>query len=139
MVSSLSASSNSTTGRKFDDAEVQADVKHFPFKVTNKGGKPQVQVEFKGEEKTFSPEEISSMILTKMRETAEAYLGGTVNNAVVTGRIIMILFVLVELTMNSPRVLQRFSAPSNQRCWSYCRYIPGPQLLYITNLHIHRS
>jgi heat shock protein 1/8 len=71
-------------GRKFADAEVQADMKHFPFKVIDKGGKPVIQVEFKGEEKTFTPEEISSMVLTKMRETAESYLGGTVNNAVVT-------------------------------------------------------
>ncbi|KAJ6783089.1 hypothetical protein PWT90_08615 [Aphanocladium album] len=71
-------------GRKFSDAEVQADMKHFPFKVVEKGGKPVVEVEFKGEQKTFTPEEISSMILTKMRETAEAYLGGTVNNAVIT-------------------------------------------------------
>ena len=71
-------------GRKFQDAEVQADMKHFPFKVIDKQGKPVVQVEFKGEQKEFSPEEISSMILTKMRETAESYLGGTVNNAVVT-------------------------------------------------------
>merc|ERR1712230_82957 len=71
-------------GRKFNDAEVQADMKHFPFKVINKSDKPVVQVEFKGEEKTFTPEEISSMVLTKMRETAESYLGGTVNNAVVT-------------------------------------------------------
>lgn len=71
-------------GRKFADPEVQADMKHFPFKVIDKGGKPVVQVEFKGEEKTFTPEEVSAMILTKMRETAESYLGGTVNNAVVT-------------------------------------------------------
>jgi heat shock protein 1/8 len=71
-------------GRKFADAEVQADMKHFPFKIIDKGGKPIIQVEFKGEEKQFTPEEISSMVLTKMRETAEAYLGGTVNNAVVT-------------------------------------------------------
>lgn len=71
-------------GRKFNDPEVQADMKHFPFKVVEKGGKPVISVEFKGEEKQFTPEEISSMILTKMRETAEAYLGGTVNNAVVT-------------------------------------------------------
>ena len=71
-------------GRKFNDTEVQADMKHFPFKVVAKDGKPNVQVEFKGEEKTFSPEEISAMILTKMRETAESYLGGTVTNAVVT-------------------------------------------------------
>ncbi|KAI6778806.1 uncharacterized protein J7T54_007459 [Emericellopsis cladophorae] len=71
-------------GRKFADAEVQADMKHFPFKIIDKSGKPVVEVEFKGETKHFTPEEISSMILTKMRETAEAYLGGTVNNAVVT-------------------------------------------------------
>ncbi|KAM0516059.1 hypothetical protein ACHAPE_005682 [Trichoderma viride] len=71
-------------GRKFADAEVQADMKHFPFKIVDKASKPVVEVEFKGETKTFTPEEISSMILTKMRETAEAYLGGTVNNAVVT-------------------------------------------------------
>jgi heat shock protein 1/8 len=71
-------------GRKFADVEVQADMKHFPFKVIDKGGKPVVEVEFKGETKNFTPEEISSMILTKMRETAESYLGTTVNNAVVT-------------------------------------------------------
>ncbi|KAI0423743.1 heat shock 70 kDa protein [Xylaria sp. FL1042] len=71
-------------GRKFADPEVQADMKHFPFKVIDKGGKPVVEVEYKGETKIFTPEEISSMVLTKMRETAEAYLGGTVNNAVIT-------------------------------------------------------
>jgi len=71
-------------GRKFQDAEVQSDMKHFPFKVIDKGGKPIIQVEFKGEDKTFTPEEISSMVLTKMRETAESYLGGVVNNAVIT-------------------------------------------------------
>lgn len=71
-------------GRKFSDAEVQADMKHFPFKVVERSGKPVIEVEFKGETKQFTPEEISSMVLTKMRETAESYLGGTVNNAVVT-------------------------------------------------------
>ncbi|RDL39731.1 putative Heat shock 70 kDa protein 2 [Venustampulla echinocandica] len=71
-------------GRKFADAEVQADMKHFPFKIIDRAGKPVIEVEFKGEVKTFTPEEISSMVLVKMRETAEAYLGGTVNNAVVT-------------------------------------------------------
>ncbi|EEU47993.1 uncharacterized protein NECHADRAFT_65752 [Fusarium vanettenii 77-13-4] len=71
-------------GRKFADPEVQADMKHFPFKIIDKGGKPIIEVEFKGEQKTFTPEEISSMVLTKMRETAESYLGETVNNAVVT-------------------------------------------------------
>lgn len=71
-------------GRRYGDAEVQADMKHWPFKIVEKAGKPNIKVEFKGEEKEFTPEEISSMILVKMRETAEAYLGGTVNNAVVT-------------------------------------------------------
>merc|ERR1712225_5191 len=72
-------------GRKFNDPVVQSDMKHWPFKVVAKDGdKPHIQVNFKGEEKTFSPEEISSMVLNKMKETGEAYLGGTVNNAVVT-------------------------------------------------------
>ncbi|KAG0674062.1 70-kilodalton heat shock protein [Kluyveromyces marxianus] len=71
-------------GRKFDDPEVVNDAKHFPFKIVNKDGKPNVQVEYKGETKVFSPEEISSMVLTKMKETAEAYLGTTVKDAVVT-------------------------------------------------------
>ncbi|CAK7241954.1 MAG: Hsp70 chaperone [Sporothrix thermara] len=71
-------------GRKFADPEVQADMKHFPFKVVDRAGKPVIEVEFKGETKQFTPEEISSMVLIKMRETAEAYLGGSVNNAVVT-------------------------------------------------------
>ncbi|KAG7787962.1 hypothetical protein KL910_003516 [Ogataea haglerorum] len=71
-------------GRKFDDPEVQNDVKHFPFKVVEKGGKPHIQVEFKGETKVFTPEEISSMVLTKMKETAESFLGTTVKDAVIT-------------------------------------------------------
>jgi L1 cell adhesion molecule like protein len=71
-------------GRRFQDAEVQSDMKHWPFKVIEKASKPVIEVEFKGETKQFTPEEISSMVLTKMRETAEAYLGGTVNNAVIT-------------------------------------------------------
>jgi heat shock 70kDa protein 1/2/6/8 len=71
-------------GRRFADAEVQADMKHWPFKVIDKDAKPVVQVEFKGETKQFTPEEISSMVLTKMRETAEAYLGGKIKNAVIT-------------------------------------------------------
>ncbi|KAG7809394.1 hypothetical protein KL921_003391 [Ogataea angusta] len=71
-------------GRKFDDPEVQGDVKHFPFKVVDKSGKPHIQVEFKGETKVFTPEEISSMVLTKMKETAESFLGTTVKDAVIT-------------------------------------------------------
>ncbi|KAH3675413.1 hypothetical protein WICPIJ_009357 [Wickerhamomyces pijperi] len=71
-------------GRKFDDPEVVQDAKHFPFKIVNKEGKPLIQVEFKGETKTFSPEEVSSMVLGKMKETAESYLGTTVKDAVIT-------------------------------------------------------
>ncbi|XP_037961319.2 heat shock protein 68 [Plutella xylostella] len=71
-------------GRKFDDPKIQADMKHWPFRVVSDCGKPKIQVEFKGESKTFAPEEISSMVLTKMKETAEAYLGTAVRDAVVT-------------------------------------------------------
>ncbi|KAG5358068.1 Heat shock protein 70 1 [Yarrowia sp. B02] len=71
-------------GRKFSDEEVQTDAKHFPFKIVDKAGKPNIEVEFKGETKVFTPEEISSMILTKMKETAEGYLGGKVSDAVIT-------------------------------------------------------
>ncbi|AMD22627.1 HHL143Cp [Eremothecium sinecaudum] len=71
-------------GRKYDDPEVLNDAKHFPFTIVNKEGKPNIQVEFKGELKTFTPEEISSMVLGKMKETAEQFLGTTVKDAVVT-------------------------------------------------------
>merc|ERR1712100_3963 len=71
-------------GRKMDDPALQADMKHFPFKVINKDSKPHIQASLKGETKTFSPEEISSMVLTKMKETAEAYLGKEVKHAVIT-------------------------------------------------------
>jgi heat shock protein 1/8 len=71
-------------GRKFEDATVQADMKHWPFEFISDGGKPKLQVEYKGEKKNFFPEEVSSMVLTKMKETAEAYLGKTVTDAVVT-------------------------------------------------------
>ncbi|KAE9523576.1 hypothetical protein AGLY_016128 [Aphis glycines] len=71
-------------GRRFDDEKTQADIKHWPFKVVNDCGKPKIQVEFKGERKVFAPEEISSMVLTKMKETAEAYLGRNVTDAVIT-------------------------------------------------------
>jgi len=71
-------------GRKFDDQCVQADMKQWPFEVINEATKPKLQVEYKGETKAFFPEEISSMVLIKMKETAEAYLGSTVSNAVIT-------------------------------------------------------
>jgi len=71
-------------GRKFDDPVIQADMKHWPFDVRNFDSKPKIEVFYKDEKKTFFPEEISSMVLTKMKETAEAYLGKTVTNAVIT-------------------------------------------------------
>ncbi|KAI3978291.1 hypothetical protein MKX01_013089 [Papaver californicum] len=72
-------------GRKFDDKEVQRDMKLLPYKIVNKEGKPYVEVKLKdGETKVFSPEEISAMILTKMKETAEAFLGKKVKDAVIT-------------------------------------------------------
>jgi len=72
-------------GRKFTDAGVQADMKHWPFAViSGPGGTPIIEVEYKGEKKQFKAEEISSMVLIKMKEVAEAYLGKEVKNAVVT-------------------------------------------------------
>jgi len=71
-------------GRKFDDSTVQSDKKHWPFDVVDSNGLPKLKVEYKNEEKTFTPEEVSSMVLTKMKETAEAYLGCDVKDAVVT-------------------------------------------------------
>uniref|UniRef100_A0A2K6FZJ6 Heat shock protein family A (Hsp70) member 8 n=1 Tax=Propithecus coquereli TaxID=379532 RepID=A0A2K6FZJ6_PROCO len=71
-------------GCRCDDAVVQSDKKHWPFVMVNDAGRPKVQVEYKGETKSFYSEEVSFMVLTKMREIAEAYLGKTVTNAVVT-------------------------------------------------------
>jgi len=71
-------------GRKYDDSSVQSDMKHWPFEIVNSGGLPKLKVEYKNEEKTFTPEEISSMVLVKMKETAEAYLGTEVKEAVIT-------------------------------------------------------
>ena len=71
-------------GRKFDDPAVQNDIKHFPFKVISDDNKPKIQANYKNELKTFQPEEISSMILTKMKEVAEDYIGEKVTDAVIT-------------------------------------------------------
>ncbi|CCE88579.1 Piso0_001348 [Millerozyma farinosa CBS 7064] len=71
-------------GRAFDDEAVQKDIKSWPFKVVNSNGNPQVEVEYLGENKTFSPQEISSMVLTKMKEIAEAKIGKKVEKAVIT-------------------------------------------------------
>jgi len=71
-------------GSKFTDKAVQNDIKSFPFKVVNKGGQPRVSVEVNKKETNFTPEEISAMVLGKMKEIAESYLGEPVKNAVVT-------------------------------------------------------
>jgi L1 cell adhesion molecule like protein len=71
-------------GREFNDPKLQDDMKHFSFNVVNRNGKPKISVNYKNEEKEFTPEEISAMVLTKMKQTAEEYLGVTVKNAVVT-------------------------------------------------------
>ncbi|KAG2319835.1 hypothetical protein Bca52824_013048 [Brassica carinata] len=72
-------------GRRFSDPSVQSDMTHWPFKVVSgPGDKPMIVVSYKNEEKQFSPEEISSMVLIKMREVAESFLGHPVKNAVVT-------------------------------------------------------
>eukprot|EP01120_Amphizonella_sp_Union-15-10_P016725 TRINITY_DN897_c0_g2_i2.p1 TRINITY_DN897_c0_g2~~TRINITY_DN897_c0_g2_i2.p1 ORF type:complete len:701 (-),score=218.44 TRINITY_DN897_c0_g2_i2:56-2035(-) len=71
-------------GRRYSDPTVQRDMKLLPYDIVDREGKPYVQVNVKGENKVFSPEEISAMILQKMKQIAEAYLGKTVHNAVVT-------------------------------------------------------
>jgi len=71
-------------GRKYNDDTVQKDKKLWPFQVINDNTKPKVEVEYQYEKKVFSPEEISAMVLTKMKETAEAYLGESIKDAVVT-------------------------------------------------------
>jgi L1 cell adhesion molecule like protein len=73
-------------GQKYDDKKVQEDLKHLSYNVVNKENKPFIEVEFRGETKTFAPEEVSAMILVKMKEIAEAYLGEEVKDAVITDR-----------------------------------------------------
>ena len=71
-------------GRQFSDSTVQADMKLVPYKIVPKEGRPYIEIPVKGEKKLFAPEEISAMVLTYMKETAEAYLGHKVTHAVVT-------------------------------------------------------
>lgn len=71
-------------GRRFEDDTVQRDRKHWPFQVVNDSGILKVEVTYHGEKKRFNPEEISSMILSKMRDTATNYLGDSVTEAVIT-------------------------------------------------------
>merc|ERR1712050_678543 len=71
-------------GRRFKDSTVQKDIKLLPYKIADKSGKPMIGVKVKSEEKLMAPEEVSSMVLTKMKETAENYLGKEVKHAVIT-------------------------------------------------------
>ena len=71
-------------GRRFNEPTVQSDRKNWPFKVVDAEGKPKIEVEYKEETKQFLPEEISAMVLSKMKQMAEGYLGHEVKNAVIT-------------------------------------------------------
>ena len=72
-------------GRNWDESTVQQDIKFYPFKVINRNNKPHIEANVKkGQKKQFAPEEISAMVLGKMKEVAEAFLGETVTHAVVT-------------------------------------------------------
>jgi len=71
-------------GRNFNDEQIQSDMKHFSYKIVDQSGKPCIKVEYMGEDKVFSPEEISAMVLTKMKSIAQDYLGKEVTDAVVT-------------------------------------------------------
>ena len=155
-------------GRKFNDPTIQHDISHWPFTVVpGVGDKPMIQVEYKNETKTFSPEEISSMVLIKMRDIAQAYVGveKNVQKAVSFDKFyfsvfclvlgvknpfqqkqqhcLFLLFISLDQTTikkliflpffltffspnkqtgrHRPRLLQRLSASSHQRCWCHCR------------------
>ena len=71
-------------GREFNDPVVQSDMKHWPFKVCNVNGKPFLEVQYEGATKQYSPEQISAMVLQKMKQTASTYLGYEVTDAVIT-------------------------------------------------------
>lgn len=71
-------------GRRYDDIGVQMDLRHWPFQISNQNGKPMIVVDYRGKKKTFAPEEISSMVLCRLKEIAENYLGAKVDKAVIT-------------------------------------------------------
>ena len=69
---------------RYNDKDVQKDKKLMSYNIVDRGSKPYVEVVINGESKAFSPEEVSAMILVKMKETAEAYLGHPIRKAVIT-------------------------------------------------------
>uniref|UniRef100_A0A6C0IBT3 Chaperone n=1 Tax=viral metagenome TaxID=1070528 RepID=A0A6C0IBT3_9ZZZZ len=71
-------------GHKFSDEYLQKDIANFTYNVVDDNDKPKIKVEYKGEYKTFAPEEISAMIIGKLKEVAESYLGETVTDVVIT-------------------------------------------------------
>lgn len=103
---------------RFKDNEVQRDSKMVSYKIVDKTTKPYISVNVAGETKTFSPEEVSAMVLTKMKDTAEAFLGKSVKHAVVT---VPAYFNdaqrQVHLTSSAPRV------GSSLGCCSICRRV----------------
>jgi heat shock 70kDa protein 1/2/6/8 len=115
-------------GRKFSDAVVQSDMKHWPFTVLEgPGGKPMIQVTYKGETKQFSAEEISAMILNKMKEIAEAFIGSPVKNAVISESqpdLLMNSSINSSIICSCSCILQRLTKTCNQRCrhdlWHEC-------------------
>jgi molecular chaperone DnaK (HSP70) len=86
-------------GREWTDASVQHDIKYFPFKVIDKNSKPHIKVDTTQGEKIFAAEEISAMVLNKMKETAEAYLGKKVTHAVVTVPAVSIYIALTNASI----------------------------------------
>lgn len=89
-------------GRKFKDSSVQSDMKYWPFNVVDDATKPKLEVDYKGETKQFFPEEISSMVLNKMKETAEAFLGK-----------VIVLFVHFNLPWRLEHLILEISLPNN--------------------------
>ena len=71
-------------GREYNDSSLQDDMKSLSYTIVNDNNSPKIQVEYKGEEKQFTPEQISAMILTRLKENAEGYLGEKVTDAVIT-------------------------------------------------------
>lgn len=119
--SAVSSDAKRLIGRRFDDSVVQSDMKHWPFTIINDSSRPKVKVEYRGETKTFYPEEISSMVLLKMKEIAEAYLG-KVHKSTQTFSLLLYnfwhIFIICEV-FELPFILQR-----DEPCMFWVRILP---------------